>query len=324
MGTNSYICAAAPAGSGVNCRKLMNTKTKGYALACVSAVTYGAIPLFAIPLKRTGFSFDTALFYRFLFSSVLLGIILFIRKTDFRLSRREAGALMLPGLMYALSSHFLFVGYDYMPAGVASTILFMYPVFVALIMGAFFKEKLSWVMWGAIALALLGVFVLNGIGGGSGVNPTGMIVVLLSALAYALYMVMVNKSAAKDMDSTKVSFYSMAVCTAFFLLRALSRESFTPGLTFSLGLNLTLFALITTVVSILALVRAIGLIGSTPTAVTGSLEPVTAVIMSVGVFGEPLTSNLVTGIILIIGAVTLTVLSEYVERVAKKLPFVRH
>lgn len=299
----------------------MNAKIRGYALACISAVTYGMIPLFAIPLKRAGFSFDTALFYRFLFGSVLLGALLLMRKSDLRLTRREAGALLLLGLMYALSSHFLFVGYDYMPAGVASTILFMYPVFVALLMGAFYKEKLSGVMWGAIALSVAGVFVLNG--GGSGINPAGMLVVLLSALAYAIYMVLVNKSAAKDMDGIKVSFYSMTVCAAFFLLRAISRDSFTVGLTLSTGLNLTLFALVTTVLSLMALVKAIGLIGSTPTAVTGSLEPVTAVILSVAVFGETLTLNLVTEIILITGAVTLTILSDQVTSAMKKVSFLR-
>ena len=75
--------------------------------------------------------------------------------------------------MMPLSVSTLYVGYDYMSAGVASTILFLYPVFVALIMGLFFREKLSWVMWGAIALALLGVGVLNGTGGEGGMNPAG-------------------------------------------------------------------------------------------------------------------------------------------------------
>lgn len=298
----------------------MNAKIKGYALAFLSAVTYGMIPLFAIPLKRSGFSFDTALFYRFMFSSLLIGVYLLAKKTSFRITGHEAGAMTLLGLMYALSSHFLFVGYDYMPAGVASTIMFMYPVFVALIMGVFFKERLSGVMWGSIAIAVAGVAVLNGSGTGT-INPAGLVAVLLSALTYALYMVIVNKSSVKDMDGTKVSFYSMVICSAFFLLRALSRDSFTPAVSLSAATNLVLFALITTVFSIITLVNAIKLIGSTPTAVMGSLEPLVAVIISVAIFRERLTSNLIIGILLIIGAVTLTVLSDYMTKTIKKAAF---
>ena len=301
----------------------MNVKTKGYTLACISAVTYGTIPLFALPIKHAGYSFDTALFYRFLFSAILIGVYLFAKKSAMRVSGKELGTLAVLGVMYSLSAHFLFVGYDYMSAGVASTILFLYPVFVALIMGLFFREKLSWVMWGAIARALLGVGVLNGTGGEGGMNPAGMVAVLLSALAYALYMIIVNKSSVRKMEGTKVTFYSMLFCAAFFLLRALSRDSFTPAMTFDTGINILLFALVSTVISLITLVNAIKLIGSTPTAVMGSLEPVVAVIISVAVFNEPLTGRLVTGILLIIGAVTLTILSEHVAEAMKNIPFIR-
>ena len=112
----------------------MNVKTKGYTLACISAVTYGTIPLFALPIKHAGYSFDTALFYRFLFSAILIGVYLFAKKSAMRVSGKELGTLAVLGVMYSLSAHFLFVGYDYMSAGVASTILFLYPVFVALIL----------------------------------------------------------------------------------------------------------------------------------------------------------------------------------------------
>ena len=94
-------------------------------LACISAVTYGTIPLFALPIKHAGYSFDTALFYRFLFSAILIGVYLFAKKSAMRVSGKELGTLAVLGVMYSLSAHFLFVGYDYMSAGVASTILFL-------------------------------------------------------------------------------------------------------------------------------------------------------------------------------------------------------
>ncbi len=87
-----------------------NAKTKGYLLAIISAVTYGAIPLFAIPIKQTGFSFDSALFYRFMIGAAVVGVYLAAGKVSFRVSLKEAGALFLLGLSYALSAHFLWLG----------------------------------------------------------------------------------------------------------------------------------------------------------------------------------------------------------------------
>lgn len=280
-------------------------------MACVSAVTYGMIPLFALPVKQSGFSFDTALFYRFLFSALIIWGYFRIRKVKMTVPRSSMGLLVLLGLLYALSAHFLFMGYDYMSAGVASTILFMYPVFVAVIMGVWFHEKLTRAMWIAIALALFGVGVLNGTGGNGGINPTGMVAVLLSALTYALYIVIVNKSSAARVDGAVVSFYSMLICSGFFLLRAVARDAFSPAMNLGMAGNLLLFALIPTVISLITLVEAVKHIGSTPTAVMGSLEPVTAVLVSVAVFHEQFTARLFFGILLIVAAVMLTVLSDY-------------
>lgn len=284
-------------------------KTRGYILAALSAISYGVIPLFAIPLKRIGFPFDTALFYRFLISAAVIGLFLLVKKVDMRITGRQAGVLALLGLMYAGSSEFLFVGYDYMPAGVASTILFIYPVLVALIMGFGFKEKISWVVWTAIAMAFLGVAVLNEGEGGARIPFVGFFIVLLSALSYGLYMVIVNKSRLKDMNGMKVAFYSMAFCAFFFLAKALINGTFVSIPSYEAATNLVLFAVLTTVVSLIAMVYAIQLIGSTRTAILGSMEPLTAVAVSVVLFDEPFTKGLAIGIVLILAAVFLTVTS---------------
>jgi drug/metabolite transporter (DMT)-like permease len=295
-----------------------NTKTKGYILAVVSAVTYGAIPLFAIPIKRTGFSFDSALFYRFLIGAAVVGACLAVGRESFRVSLREFGALLLLGLSYALSAHFLFLGYDYMHAGVASTVLFIYPVFVALIMAVFFREKVSWTMWLAIAVAFLGVLTLNGTGDGEGFSLKGLVVVLLSALAYALYMVIVNKSAAGGMPGLKVSFYSMIFCSLFFFAGTFLHGGPESVAEPETALYIVLFSLIATVLSLVTLVYAVKLIGSTPTAVMGSLEPMTAVAISAGIFHEPLTGSLVAGMVLIVAAVVVTIFADPITRYFRK------
>ena len=121
---------------------------------------------------------------------------------------------------------------------------------------------------------------------------------------------MVNKSSVKDMQGMKVTFYSIGVSAIFFLCKAVVNGSLQPIPSLEVGLNLTFFGLITTVISIITLVYAIKFIGSTPTAIMGSLEPMVAVAISVILFNEAFTINLMIGIVLIMAAVVLTVLSN--------------
>lgn len=286
-------------------------KVKGYILAAMSALTYGMIPLFAVPLKQIDFPFDTVLFYRFLFCALMVGAFMLIRKTSFAVNRKELGTLALLAVMFSLSSHFLFKGYDYMPAGVASTILFLYPVLVAFIMGIGFREKISWIVWVAIAISFAGIGVLNLGDGHTRISTWGIFIVFLSALAYAIYMVIVNKSAVRDMDGVKLTFYSTALCAIIFLCKSLLGGYSVAIPTIGIGINLILFSLVTSVISLMTMVYAIKYVGATTTAILGSMEPVVAVAISVALFDEALTTSLIVGIIMIIVAVMLTILADY-------------
>lgn len=72
--------------------------------------------------------------------------------------------------------------------------------------------------------------------------------------------------------------------------------------------DLTLFAIITTSLSLVTLVYAVRYIGSTPTAIMGAFEPIVAVLISVGLFGEQLTPSLVIGGMVIIIGVLIDIL----------------
>ena len=135
----------------------MNAKAKGYLLGTVAAATYGMNPLFALPLYKAGMDPDSVLFFRYLFAIPILGVMLKARGRDFGLRRREVLPLIVLGLLVALSSLTLFLSYNYMDAGIASTLLFVYPIFVALIMAFWFREKLSMRTALCILLALGGI-----------------------------------------------------------------------------------------------------------------------------------------------------------------------
>lgn len=98
-------------------------------------------PLFALPLYKEGLSADSVLFYRYSMAVAMLGVIMKFTKQSFALKRRELLPLVIGGLLFSGSSLFLFLSYRHMDAGIASTILFVYPVMVAVIMALFFHEK---------------------------------------------------------------------------------------------------------------------------------------------------------------------------------------
>lgn len=285
----------------------MKDIVKGYLCAFISAFTYGLIPLFMIPIKKEEFfSVDATLFYRFLIASGAIVFFLFYQKERLRISFREMLIMSLLGLLYALSAEFLFLAYDYLSPGIASTIFFSYPIIVALVLILFYKEKLTLPTLLSLLLVVAGVGVLS-IKKEEALNYIGLGISLLGALVYALYILIVNKVRIES-SGVKISFYSMLFSSLYFLVKSLLlRESITIS-SWALAGDLTLFAIITTSLSLVTLVYAVRYIGSTPTAIMGAFEPIVAVLISVGLFGEQLTPSLVIGGMVIITGVLIDIL----------------
>lgn len=302
----------------------MNAKVKGYVLGAVAAASYGMNPLFALPLYKEGMDPDSVLFFRYLLAIPLLGIMIKARGRSFRVKRRELVPLVVMGLLVALSSLTLFLSYNYMDAGIASTLLFVYPVLVALIMALVFKEKLTLQTGLCIVLALLGIALLYRSGDGTTLSLTGTLLVLVSALAYAIYIVGVNQTSLRNVATLKVTFYVLLFGLSLFLVRLhFGRDVCVPDKWY-MWANLLALAVFPTAVSFLCTTSAIQYIGSTPTAILGALEPVTAVFFGVTIFGESLTPRIVCGIVMIILAVTFIVagssVASYLVRFRKLFP----
>lgn len=303
---------------------VMNVKAKGYVLGAVAAATYGMNPLFALPLYEAGMNPDSVLFFRYLFAIPVLGIMLKARGRSFKLKKQEILPLIIMGLLVALSSLTLFQSYNYMEAGIASTLLFVYPIMVALIMAILFKEKLTIQTILCIMLALGGIGLLYKGGDGNTLNLTGIMLVMVSALSYAIYIVSVNRPKLKDIATLKLTFYVLLFGLSLFFVRIDFGQSLHVVDTWYLWGNLVALAIFPTAISFLCTTQAIQYIGSTPTAILGALEPLTAVFFGVTVFGESLTLRLSCGILMIILAVTLIIagsnVTTYLVRFRKLFP----
>ena len=294
-------------------------KLKGYLYGCISSASYGFIPLFAIPMMRKGMDIDSILSYRFICASIVMCIMLMIRGISLKITKKEFLILALLGAVFASSAQFLFLGYKYLAVGIASTILFTYPAFVALIMFAFFGEKISLKTLSSIILAFIGVALLSldkestSTLSADGVsNLLGIIFILLSSLSYGAYMVIVNKSAVKQMNGTKLTFYAMMFSSFIFTAKALISNGgqITQFPDIFCIADLILLAIVPTIVSGITMVYSVHYVGSTATAVLGAMEPLTAVLIGIIAFSEKFTLNLGLGMAIIIGAVTLIILAD--------------
>lgn len=284
-------------------------RRKGVLYGCIAAISYGMNPVCALYLYGDGINTNSVLFYRFAISIVLLGGFMALRRIPFGINRHEAGVLALLGVLFAVSSITYFLSFHYMGAGVAATLVFSYPVMVALIMCLCFGERLKWPSLAAIAMTTAGIALLYRDDSGKPIATAGVIIVLLSALAYALYIVAVNRSRI-IMPSTKLTFYALLGCLA--CIAAYAECTSTGELQWLTTPRqwafATLLALVPTVVSLLFMTMAIRKIGSTATAVMGALEPVTAIFLGMVLFGEAVTPRISAGVILILVAVMCIIL----------------
>ena len=304
----------------------MNTKVKGYILGAIAAAAYGTNPLFTLPLYAEGMHPDSVLFFRYLFAIPILGLMLRQRGRSFRIGKGEAVPMIILGIVFALSSLTLFQSYNYMDAGIASTILFVYPIMVAVIMAMFFHEKLTIQTMLCLLMAIGGIGLLYQNENGATLSFVGTMIVFLSSLSYAIYIVAINQTRLHDMVTLKVTFYVVLFGWFLFAGRTLiSGELQVPQSNeWWLWGNLIALAVMPTAISLLCTTGAIQYIGSTPTAILGALEPVTAVFFGVTVFGEQLTMRSTLGLILIIVAVTIVVagggITKHLVRFRKLFP----
>lgn len=287
----------------------MNNNTKGILNGVIASVSYGMNPLFALPLYAQGIEVNSVLFYRYFFAVIIYFLWLkCVKKISLKVAKCELVPLFFLGIFFSLSSLTLFESFHYIEAGIACTILFIYPVIVALIMAIFFKEKITKTVVSAIFLTSIGIALLYKGKPDSVLSLKGVAIVLASAFLYAFYIVGVKSiKAIKSMNSAKLSFYVMLFGLLVYVVNLkfctnLQGLNTIPAWLFVIGL-----AIFPTIISLETIGIAIKLIGSTNTAILGALEPLTAIFFGILFFNESLTLRISIGVILILFGVFLII-----------------
>lgn len=285
----------------------------GYAAGLIAGMAYGANPLFGKDLLSGGSSVTSILLFRYLIATICMALFILWKRDTVRISRKQFEWMIMLGLFFSASSLTLFESYKYIPAGLATTVVYLYPVFTALIM-VFMHQFPSWQSWVSIAASLAGVAIMTGIGQDGNFNAKGILLCAVSAFSYAMYLVIVNRSRRlSNVSANTITFYSLGIGTILYLI--LDIRSGIP-ITYGIDgtgdwLDLLGLGIVPTMVAMLALAISTKSIGPTKTAVLGVAEPLTAIAIGSLVFSEPFTLNIAIGVAVCVAAILFMVLSDH-------------
>lgn len=288
---------------------------KGIIFALISSGTFGLVPLFSLPLIVPGLrpegvaaiGIPTILFYRFLFSSATMGAVCVYKKTSLKISIKDLAVVFFLALLYAATAKFIVDSYEYIASGLATTVHFLYPIFVSIVMIIFYKEKKSLVLLIASLLSLLGVGMMCWHGEPSPALFKGLILSAITIFTYGLYIVGLNKSRISDMNFDSLTFYVLLMGCLIFLFYCLVTTGIEPITLGKDWMNLILLGFFATFISDLCLVLAVKHAGSTITSILGSMEPVVAVLVGTLFFAEHFDFISGIGLMFVLLSVTLVI-----------------
>ena len=282
----------------------------GYLAGIVSGITYGMNPLFGVPVINKGLDVNSLLFYRYGVATLLMLVFMLVARKQIRVTWKQFGLMTLLGVLFTACSLTLFEAYKYIPSGVATSILYVYPIMVAVIM-MFFRQFPSWQTWVSIFAGVIGAVLLSVKGEGGFIDWRGIALVVASGLCYTFFIVIVNQSkSVKSLPNLTLTFYCFFIGTIMLFVLSNFGISLNPVPDAVSWLNVLGLAVLPTVVATITLAASTKAVGATKTSILGILEPLTAILIGTLVFDEPFTLAVAIGVALILFAIVFMVLTE--------------
>ena len=282
----------------------------GYLAGIISGITYGMNPLFGVPVINKGLDVNSLLFYRYGVATLLMLAYMLLAKRQIRISGKQLGLMTILGVLFTGCSITLFEAYKYIPSGIATSILYVYPIMVALIM-MFFRQFPTWQTWVSIFAGVAGAVLLSLKGGGGFIDWRGIALVVASGLCYTLFIVIVNQSKAiKALSNLTLTFYCFLIGSVMLFALSGFGVCLNPVPDTVSWLNVLGLAVLPTAVATITLAAATKAVGATKTSVLGILEPLTAIVIGTLVFHEAFTLNVAIGVALILFAILFMILTD--------------
>jgi drug/metabolite transporter (DMT)-like permease len=277
----------------------------GVLLIVASAISFGTLAIFGRYAFADGIDIFTVLFLRFTLAAIVIAGLLVIRREKLPQGKELYLLIGMGAVGYVGQSFSYLTAIKFASAGLVALLLYLYPVFVAVLSTLFLKEKFSRLKFVALALATFGAALTANPQGGKWV---GILLAISAAAIYSVYII-VGAGVMKNISAIASSTVIFASAGAVFgVLMAVNRPQWPSS---SSGwLSIAAITLIATVIPVVAFLAGLKLIGPTNASMLSTLEPVVTVLLAGWLFGERLGPITLVGGGLILTAVILLTHSE--------------
>jgi len=277
----------------------------GMMLVALSAAGFGTLPLFGRYAYADDMDALTILFFRFSLAASLMLALLILRREHLP---RGAALLRLIGmgaLGYVGQAFAYLTALKYASAGLVALLLYLYPVFVALLAALVLHEPLTGVKSLALGLALVGTALTVGPAGG---QALGTLLAVAAAAIYSVYII-VGTHVMKHVSAVQSSavIFAAAGVTSGVLMVVNGPRLPATGAGWTAIASIVLIA---TVLPVVAFLSGLERIGPTNAAMLSTLEPVVTVLLATWWLNERLKPVTWLGGGLILIAVLLLTHSE--------------
>lgn len=277
-----------------------SNKIKGIFYIAIASIAFGIMPILAKLAYKGGANPINTLALRFTFASIILFIYIKTKKLSLRVSKEQIKLILFMGVIgYSMTSILLFIAYNYIDVGIAGMILHTYPLMVMILSIIIYKEKVKLKKFLYLMVTTIGVFIMLDIKVGS-INTIGVVLVLLSALCYAIYVLGASNDKVKNIDSYVMTFYISIISAIVGSTTGIVTNSFNNPINFYGIISILLIAFISTVVALMAFLKGVKLIGPTNSAIFSALEPIVSLVLGVIILGESISFKIIIGSTIII------------------------
>lgn len=282
---------------------------QGVVFILFSALMYSTLAILGKLAYAHGLGTGTTLLMRYIFSFILLSILIKLVRQGQLLSLSPP--VLVQGFFLTGSSVFFFLALKTLSAGVATVILFTHPVLVALLSVWFFKEKLTPQMLVGLVLAMLGISLISGLFGGGPADLAipGMVCALLACFCYTGYSLLGQKTLAvyEPLSITAtISLLAIGILIPIFPGDLL----LLPHLNGTQIMITSAMAIMSTLLAILFFLKGVQKIGAAKATLISTAEPMFCLVLAFIILGEKLAPIEIVGSVLIFISMQLAATSR--------------
>lgn len=276
------------------------TKYKGILYALLSATAFGIMPMFAKIAYKNGSNPASSLLFRFLIAGLILLIYLSINRISIKISLKQFLILIFTGIFgYTFTTITLFISYNYLDSGLATSLHYIYPALVCIFSFILYKEKITTEKLLSLILSIGGVYALIAFENRT-LNFTGILLALLSGVGYAVNVILLSLKKVKSLDNRVVTMYICLGASLGMFIYGLITDSLIFKINTEIVISYLGLSIVSTIASMLFLLKAIKTIGSSSASILGTFETVISIILGILFLNERLTLSLIIGTFMII------------------------